>query len=144
MTSRSDGHDVDESEHYYGVAMALAEVLGMRPLLAHCHLGLGRLYRRTERGEEARTQLARARELFRSMQFQYETSLLYRDQLSPLADQGFQVALVAYQSGKIDFTTLAASLQREYGARINYLQAANQFFAGRVALEQTVGAPLTQ
>ncbi len=50
------------------VAMALAEVLGMRPLLAHCHLGLGRLYRRTERGEEARTHLARARELFRSMQ----------------------------------------------------------------------------
>ena len=48
--------------------MALAEVLGMRPLLAHCHLGLGRFYRRTERGEEARTQLARARELFRSMQ----------------------------------------------------------------------------
>jgi DNA-binding SARP family transcriptional activator len=68
VTSRSDGHAVDESEHYYGLAMALAEVLGMRPLLAHCHLGLGRLYRRTERGEEARTQLARARELFRSMQ----------------------------------------------------------------------------
>ena len=40
----------------------------MRPLLAHGHLGLGRLYRRTERGEEARTHLARARELFRSMQ----------------------------------------------------------------------------
>jgi hypothetical protein len=59
---------VDESEHYYGVAMALAEALGMHPLLAHCHLGLGRLYRRTERGEEARTHLVQARELFRSMQ----------------------------------------------------------------------------
>jgi hypothetical protein len=24
--------------------MALAEELGMRPLIAHCHLGLGKLY----------------------------------------------------------------------------------------------------
>jgi len=82
--------------------------------------------------------------LYRSAQYQYETSLLYRDSLTPLARQNFQVALIAYQSGRIDFTTLAASLQREYGARINYLQAANQFLAGRVAIEQTIGMPLAQ
>ncbi len=82
--------------------------------------------------------------LFRSAQYQYETSLLYRDSLTPLARQNFQVALIAYQSGRIDFTTLAASIQREYDARINYLQAANQFLAGRVALEQTIGMPLPQ
>ncbi|HKN01575.1 MAG TPA: TolC family protein [Candidatus Binataceae bacterium] len=82
--------------------------------------------------------------LYRSAQYQYETSLLYRDSLTPLAKQDFQVALIAYQSGKIDFTTLAATLQREYGARINYLQAANQFLAGRVALEQAIGTPLPQ
>ncbi len=82
--------------------------------------------------------------LFRSAQYQYETALLYRDSLTPLARQNFQVALTAYQSGKIDFTTLAATLQREYGARITYLQAANQFLAGRVALEQTIGMPLPQ
>jgi cobalt-zinc-cadmium efflux system outer membrane protein len=82
--------------------------------------------------------------LFRSAQYQYETAQLYRDSLSPLARQNFQVALVAYQSGRIDFTTLAAALQREYGARISYLEAANQFLAGRVALEQAVGTPLPQ
>jgi len=82
--------------------------------------------------------------LYRTAQFQYETAALYRDSLTPLARQNFQVALIAYQSGKIDFTTLAAALQREYGARISYLQAANQFLAGRVALEQTIGMPLPQ
>ena len=82
--------------------------------------------------------------LYRTAQFQYETAALYRDSLTPLARQNFQVALIAYQSGKIDFTTLAAALQREYGARISYLQAANHFLAGRVALEQTIGMPLPQ
>jgi outer membrane protein, heavy metal efflux system len=80
--------------------------------------------------------------LYRSVGLAYETSQLYRDSLAPLARQNFQVALVAYQSGKIDFTTLAAALRRSYDARVSYLQAANQFFAGRVALEQAIGAPL--
>jgi outer membrane protein, heavy metal efflux system len=82
--------------------------------------------------------------VFRNAQFAYETAILYRDSLTPLARQDFEVALVAYQSGKIDFVTLAAALQRDYGARVNYLQAANQFLAGRVALEQAIGAPLSQ
>ena len=32
----------------------------MRPLVAHCHLGLGKLYRRTEAREPASEQLATA------------------------------------------------------------------------------------
>ena len=40
-TPRSDAED-----DYRG-ALALAGELGMRPLVAHCHLGLGKLYRRT-------------------------------------------------------------------------------------------------
>ncbi len=82
--------------------------------------------------------------LYRNMQLAYETALLYRDSLTPLARQNFQVALVAYQSGKIDFVTLSGTLQRSYTARVNYLQAANQFLAGEVALEQAIGRPLTQ
>ena len=36
-------------------AFALAEPRGMRPLIAHCHLGLGKLYRRTgDRAEGSR------------------------------------------------------------------------------------------
>ena len=40
----------------------------MRPLLAHCRLGLGTLYRRVGRGEEARAELSAAVELLRAME----------------------------------------------------------------------------
>jgi hypothetical protein len=39
----------------------------MRPLIAHCHLGLGALYAQTGGREQAHTELATAAELFRSM-----------------------------------------------------------------------------
>ncbi len=80
--------------------------------------------------------------LFRNAQLAYDTAVLYRDTLVPLARQDFKVALVAYESGKIDFVTLAGALQRSYHARVSYLQAANQLMANRVALEQAVGEPL--
>jgi outer membrane protein, heavy metal efflux system len=82
--------------------------------------------------------------LYRSAQYAYETAILYRDSLIPLARQNFRVALTAYQSGKIDFVTLSTVLQSEYAARVSYLQAANQFLAGEVSLEQAIGAPLHQ
>jgi outer membrane protein, heavy metal efflux system len=82
--------------------------------------------------------------LYRSAQYGYQTAILYRQSLIPLADEDFEVALIAYQSGKIPFVALAAALRRGYDARVSYLQAANQFMANRVALEQAVGAPLGQ
>jgi predicted ATPase len=50
-----------------GEAEALAEALGMRPLVAHCHLGLGRLYAQTGLAEQARTALTIAIDLYRAM-----------------------------------------------------------------------------
>jgi hypothetical protein len=41
--------------------------LEMRPLQAHCHLGLGKLYRRTGRLDEARAELATAAAMLREM-----------------------------------------------------------------------------
>ncbi len=82
--------------------------------------------------------------LYRSAQYGYQTAILYRESLIPLANEDFEVALTAYQSGKISFVELAAALRRGYDARVSYLQAANQFVANRVALEQAVGAPLVQ
>jgi outer membrane protein TolC len=82
--------------------------------------------------------------LFRNAQFGYETAILYRDSLIPLALQNLRVALTAYQGGKIDFVTLSTAVQRLYVARVSYLQAANQFLAGEVSLEQAIGAPLHQ
>ena len=80
--------------------------------------------------------------LFRQAHLTYETAQLYRDSLTPLAQQGFEVALVAYEGGKVDFVTLATALRQRNDARVAYLQAANQFLAQRVALEQAVGQPL--
>jgi lipopolysaccharide biosynthesis regulator YciM len=47
--------------------MALAELHKMRPLVAHCHLGLGKLYRRTGKLEHARENLANAATLYSEM-----------------------------------------------------------------------------
>ena len=51
--------------------MALAEELGMRPLVAHCHLGLGRLYRRTGKREQAQEHLTTATTMFREMDMRF-------------------------------------------------------------------------
>jgi tetratricopeptide (TPR) repeat protein len=59
--------DTEQAETHYQQALALAEELGMRPLVAHCHLGLGRLYAQTGRGEQARTALSAAIALYRAM-----------------------------------------------------------------------------
>jgi cobalt-zinc-cadmium efflux system outer membrane protein len=80
--------------------------------------------------------------LYRSAQFAYQTANTYHDILIPLARQNFVVALTAYTSGKVDFLTLSSTLQQLYNTRISYLQAANQYLAGRVALEQAIGEPL--
>ncbi len=81
-------------------------------------------------------------QVYRSAQFAFESAQLYKESLIPLANQDFRVALIAYQSQKIDFLTLSAALQASYATRATYLQNANQFLAGQVALEQAIGAPL--
>jgi tetratricopeptide (TPR) repeat protein len=57
-------------EHYRS-AMALAHELGMRPLVAHCHLGLGKLYRRTGPPEQAREHLTTATTMYREMDMRF-------------------------------------------------------------------------
>jgi hypothetical protein len=48
--------DIEPAETSYRQALALAKVLGMRPLRAHCHSGLGTLYAKTCQKEQARTE----------------------------------------------------------------------------------------
>jgi tetratricopeptide (TPR) repeat protein len=59
--------DVQPAEARYREALTLAEVLGMRPLQAHSHHGLGTLYAKIGRPEQARAALATAIELYRAM-----------------------------------------------------------------------------
>jgi putative tryptophan/tyrosine transport system substrate-binding protein len=53
VEGRPDRLDAENGETHYRQALALAQPRGMRPLGAHCHLGLGKLYRRTGTREQA-------------------------------------------------------------------------------------------
>src|SRR5262245_39848604 len=55
-----DQFNAEEGETHYHKALALAQPRGMRPLIAHCHFGLGKLYRRTGKHEQACKHLAPA------------------------------------------------------------------------------------
>jgi tetratricopeptide (TPR) repeat protein len=57
----------EDAPGYYREALALAGVLGMRPLVAHCHLGLGKLERRAGKPELAREHLTTASAMYREM-----------------------------------------------------------------------------
>jgi Double zinc ribbon len=59
IAAHPDRFEVDTAEAHYRQALTLAEELGLRPLLAHCHLGLGKLSRRTDKCEQARDHLHR-------------------------------------------------------------------------------------
>jgi len=59
--------DADAAQAHYRPAMALARDRDMRPLVAHCHLGLGKLYRSTGKSEQAREHLATATTMYREM-----------------------------------------------------------------------------
>jgi Flp pilus assembly protein TadD len=59
--------EIEQGQAYYRKALTLAEELGMRPLQAHCHLGLGTLYAKIRRQEQARAELSTAIDLYQTM-----------------------------------------------------------------------------
>ena len=71
IAAHPDRFEVDTAEAHYRQALALAEELGLRPLVAHCHLGLGKLYRRTGKRQEAREHLTTATTMYREMDMRY-------------------------------------------------------------------------
>ena len=64
----NDSPDVVKAEDHYRQALALAEELGMRPLIAHCHVGLGKLYRRIGSRQQAEDHLTTATAMMREME----------------------------------------------------------------------------
>jgi tetratricopeptide (TPR) repeat protein len=67
LAAQREPSDAEQTESHYSQALALAEELGMRPLMAHCHLGLGTLYAKLGRQEQAHAALSAAIELYRAM-----------------------------------------------------------------------------
>jgi tetratricopeptide (TPR) repeat protein len=67
IAARREPPEVEKAKEYYRQTLAMAEELGMRPLLAHCHLGLGTLYARIGQRQQAHTELSTAIALYRAM-----------------------------------------------------------------------------
>ncbi len=55
----------------YHRPMGLVTDLGMRPLIARCNLGRGRLYRRTSNPQQAQEHLAIATTIYREMAMRF-------------------------------------------------------------------------
>jgi hypothetical protein len=62
---------VDEAEAAYREALKMAQEMEMRPLAARCHLGLGLLYGRTGKFDEARKHLITATTMCREMDMRF-------------------------------------------------------------------------
>jgi tetratricopeptide (TPR) repeat protein len=71
ITAHHHPPEAAPAEDYYRQALTLAEELGMRPLQAHCHSGLGTLYRHTGQPEQARVELSTAIEMYRDMEMAF-------------------------------------------------------------------------
>ncbi|MFQ5830833.1 MAG: AAA family ATPase, partial [Candidatus Methylomirabilia bacterium] len=63
--------EANQAGDTYRQALALAEELSMRPLVAHCHLGLGKLYRRTGDRPKAQEHLTTAATMLREMNMRF-------------------------------------------------------------------------
>jgi class 3 adenylate cyclase/tetratricopeptide (TPR) repeat protein len=63
--------DLDRAEHYYRLSWHLATELGMRPLVASCHLSLGTLYKRTSQREQRHEHLRTAKRMYQEMGMQF-------------------------------------------------------------------------
>jgi tetratricopeptide (TPR) repeat protein len=71
IAARRDPPDVETAETAYRQAMTRADELGMRPIVAHCHLGLGKLCQRTGMHRDACEHLTNAATMYREMGMMY-------------------------------------------------------------------------
>jgi tetratricopeptide (TPR) repeat protein len=71
MHAHGDAPDVEQAAAYYRQAQALAGALGLRPLQAHSHRGLGMLYTKTGQREQARSELTTAIAMYREMEMTF-------------------------------------------------------------------------
>jgi len=71
LATHPDGFDAESGAAHYRQALALAQLHGMRPLVAHCRLGLGKLYERSGKLGHARENLAAATTLYGDMDMHF-------------------------------------------------------------------------
>ncbi len=71
IASQKNPPDTPTATEHYRQAMGLADELGMPPLMARCHLGLGKLYSRTGNPGQAQEHLTTSKAMFREMHMQF-------------------------------------------------------------------------
>jgi class 3 adenylate cyclase/tetratricopeptide (TPR) repeat protein len=69
--ARQDPPDTSKAEDQFRRSLAMASELGMRPLVAHSHLGIGQLYERVGRRQEAEEHVATALTMYRDMDMRF-------------------------------------------------------------------------
>lgn len=67
VATHGDPVEIETAENHYHHAAMLANELAMRPLVARCHAGLAKLYRRTGKRQQAEEHLATATTMYREM-----------------------------------------------------------------------------
>jgi DNA-binding SARP family transcriptional activator len=71
IATHPERFDADSGMARYREALTLAEPRGMRPVVAHCHLGLGVLYRRIDKRDRASEHFTTARKMYREMDMRF-------------------------------------------------------------------------
>jgi tetratricopeptide (TPR) repeat protein len=71
VAAHPDQFDAARGEVHYRQALGLAEGLGMHPLIAHCHNGLGKVYLHTGKRERAEEYAATAATMYGDMGMTY-------------------------------------------------------------------------
>jgi hypothetical protein len=71
IASYRDPPEIETAEEHYLQGLALAAECDMRPLIAHCHLGLAKLYDRAGKHEPAKEHLTTSIAMYREMDMAY-------------------------------------------------------------------------
>jgi hypothetical protein len=71
LATHPSAFDAESGAAHYRQALALAELHGMRPLVAHCRLGLGKLYDRIGQSEQARENMIAASMLYQELDMHF-------------------------------------------------------------------------
>jgi class 3 adenylate cyclase/tetratricopeptide (TPR) repeat protein len=71
LATHSGQLDVEQGQAHYRRSLALAEPRGMRPVIAHCHFGLSKLYQLTGKREQAREHRTISITMYREMDMRF-------------------------------------------------------------------------
>lgn len=71
IAARRNPQSDETPGNHYQRALSIAGEIGARPLAAHCHFSLGKLYRQAGKGEQAKEHLATATAMYREMGMAY-------------------------------------------------------------------------